>query len=110
MVDTARVMSNREYDKFLKERKLEAFKRCDPLVQGRLFILTYYRVCALYEGALPVGCLGVSSAEQQYVQLLERIVGFICFNKVYRTRRWQKPRRSTWNEPVAQLRIRVSSS
>lgn len=48
MVDTARVMSNREYDKFLKERKLEAFKRCDPLVQGRLHILTYYRVCALY--------------------------------------------------------------
>ncbi|WFD40577.1 uncharacterized protein MJAP1_003565 [Malassezia japonica] len=29
----SRVMSNREYDRFLKDKKLEAFKRCDPLVQ-----------------------------------------------------------------------------
>lgn len=34
MSDLSRVMSNREYDTFLKERKAEAFKRCDPIVQG----------------------------------------------------------------------------
>lgn len=34
MSNTSKVMSNREYDKFLKDRKLEAFKRCDPVVQG----------------------------------------------------------------------------
>ncbi|KAI3626685.1 hypothetical protein GLX27_001659 [Malassezia furfur] len=33
MSDLSRVMSNREYDTFLKERKAEAFKRCDPIVQ-----------------------------------------------------------------------------
>ncbi|WFC94785.1 hypothetical protein MBRA1_001419 [Malassezia brasiliensis] len=33
MSDLSRVMSNREYDTFLKERKAEAFKRCDPIVK-----------------------------------------------------------------------------
>ncbi|SHO79498.1 Similar to S.cerevisiae protein CMC1 (Copper-binding protein of the mitochondrial intermembrane space) [Malassezia sympodialis ATCC 42132] len=33
MSNTSRVMSNREYEKFMKEKKHEAFKKCDPIVQ-----------------------------------------------------------------------------
>lgn len=36
MSNTSRVLSNREYDKFMKEKKLQAFKKCDPIVQGTL--------------------------------------------------------------------------
>lgn len=28
------VMSNREFEAFMKERKLQAYKKCDPIVQG----------------------------------------------------------------------------
>lgn len=38
--DTTHVMSNREYETFMKNRKLEAYKACDPLVQGMLPRLT----------------------------------------------------------------------
>ncbi|WFD24285.1 hypothetical protein MEQU1_002984 [Malassezia equina] len=34
MSNTSRVMSNREYEKFMKEKKIEAFKKCDPVVQA----------------------------------------------------------------------------
>ncbi|WFD43555.1 hypothetical protein MPSI1_002217 [Malassezia psittaci] len=39
MPDLSRVMSNREYDKFLKEQKADAFKKCDAVVQGLFSVL-----------------------------------------------------------------------
>ncbi len=38
--NSTHVMSNREFETFMKNRKLEAYKACDPLVQGTLMRLT----------------------------------------------------------------------
>ena len=58
MSDLSRVMSNREYDTFLKERKAEAFKRCDPIVQGASRVADR-RVCRVHAEPVSLGGLGV---------------------------------------------------
>lgn len=39
------VLSNREYDTLVKEKRLEAYKKCDPIVQGRCMLHARYLHC-----------------------------------------------------------------
>ena len=67
MSNTSRVMSNREYEKFMKEKKHEAFKKCDPIVQGSYQGVLTSRICRVLTQSSIFRGMGVSQAEQGHV-------------------------------------------
>lgn len=75
MSNTSRVMSNREYEKFMKEKKQEAFKKCDPVVQGACSsVLTMSRIRRVLTQPSFLCGMGMSQTEQGLIRVPSAIV------------------------------------
>lgn len=70
------VMSNREFEAFMKERKLQAYKKCDPIVQGtpRAGTKTWLRICGVLAEPLVFRRLGLSGSEQEDESMYSSLV------------------------------------